>query len=87
MSRTGHRSVDGVRAYKKTSMKLKTPSSSILNSCEADSEEIGLTTTTRKAEVSRPSGLENSPLCHQESKLPQSIPPINFDNASHFTVN
>ena len=34
MERTGHRSTDGVRAYKRTSEKLKESSSNVLNQCE-----------------------------------------------------
>jgi len=80
MERTGHRSTEGVRAYKRTTDKLKELSSNVLNHA-----------ANKKVKVLS-SGMANQ-LCIDEnvkpvsSQVDASLPRIDFSNANNFTVN
>ena len=64
MSRTGHRSVDGVRAYKRTTTVLQELSSAILNGVTSgDAKEE--TTTSRQAKE------ENATVVKEENTMPR----------------
>ena len=73
MERTGHRSSDGVRAYKRSSEKLKELSSNVLNKKVNIEEKFEPTPAA--------TGTENKPF--PES----SVSGMQFANSSNFTIN
>ena len=80
MERTGHRSTDGVRAYKRSSEKLKELSSNVLNRCEKKARSEKTTCSDPPVSVAGdenkpasttcsdpPAGVENKPASHDVS--------------------
>ena len=89
MERTGHRSTDGVRAYKRASEKLKELSSNVLNQCEKkpkveDSLKPHLATT--EPENMKPVLCQPGPT-PKEDHVSSAISGMNFGNATNFTIN
>ncbi len=90
MQRTGHRSTDGVRAYKRTSEKMKELSSNVLNHGQP---------STKKLKVDDSKGIQPETVKFAENIMPIPKPPqptatsqftvpgMNFGSASNFTVN
>ena len=82
MERTGHRSVEGIRTYKRTSDKLKELSSNILN-CDNKRARVVGNGVLSKCDVS-------NQLSDGENIKPQlsaSLPRIDFSNARNCTVS
>ena len=93
MERTGHRSTDGVRAYKRKNTKLKELSSNVLNQCKKVKVET-LSETENAASTSKDttvSGTENiSPTVSEDAAkraLESALSAMNFGNANNFTIN
>ena len=93
MECTGHRSTDGVRAYKRESRKLKEISSNVLNQCkkmkvETSCETENAASTSKDTTVSAVSETENiSPTVNEDATkrgLQSAVSAMNFDN---FTIN
>ena len=89
MERTGHRSTDGVRAYKRASEKLKELSSNVLNQCEKkpkveDSLKPHLATT--EPENMKPVLCQPGPT-PKEDHVSSAISGMNFGNATNFIIN
>ena len=89
MERTGHRSVEGVREYKRSSDKLKQLSSNVLNrgGCKKAKVESSIVGTNVCAgeESSKPVNVCASE--DENSKPVPSLPKIDFSNAVNCTVN
>ncbi len=91
MERTGHRSTDGVRAYKRTSDKLKELSSNVLNQSRAkklrmegssEADAVKLDSANVEPENVKPA----SQLGSKEASI-STVPGMNFGSASNFTIN
>lgn len=79
MSRTGHRSVDGLRAYKKSSEKLKELSSTILNAQKKPKLQQAAEHEEKKV---LPGGAESENIPLEKPLIPSiSLPGINFGSA------
>ena len=92
MERTGHRSTDGVRAYKRESRKLKEISSNVLNQCKKTKVETSCETeNAASTTVSAVSGTENiSPTVNEDATkrgLQSAVSAMNFGNTNNFTIN
>ena len=74
MQRTGHRSVQGVRTYKRTTEKLAELTSTILNQND------------KKVKMEKPSTIDTNEQKENVQQLCPSIP-WNFDGATRFTIN
>ena len=74
MQRTGHRSVQGVRTYKRTTEKLAELTSTILNQND------------KKVKMEKPSTIDTNEQKENVQQLCPSIP-WNFDGATGFTIN
>ena len=72
MECTGHRSLDGVRAYKRTSNKQHKSVSDVLNSATN-----GTPTSTSAIQAKSP----------KKQKLDQSLPPLSFTGCNNVAVN
>jgi len=78
--------VDGVRAYKRMSKKLRELSSNILNTQELKKQKLEPITHAEPVEkkaAQSVAGLENS----AENCKPLSIPGIHFASAANFKIN
>ena len=84
MSRTGHRSVDGARAYERTSEKLRELSSAILNTQKKQKLEPISESAEKKSDVA---GSENTAPEVSPFAKPPSVPGIHFGSATNFTIN
>ena len=84
ISRTGHRFVDGVRAYKRTSEKLRELSSAVLNTQKKQKLEPIPGSADKKSDVA---GSENTAPVVSPFAKPPSIPGIHFGSATNFTIN
>ena len=84
MSRTGHHSVDGVRAYKRTSEKLRELSSAVLNTQKKQKLEPIPESADKKSDVA---GSENTAPEVSPFAKPLSIPGVHFGSATNFTIN
>ena len=84
MSKTGHRSVDGVRAYKRTSEKFRELSSAVLNTQKKQKLEPIPESADKKSDVA---GSENTAPEVSLFAKPLSIPGIHFGSATNFTIN
>ena len=82
MSRTGHRSVDGVRAYKRTTNRLQELSSAVLNNPTPGTSE-----TKDEVLCSRYFKAEEIQNKEHSSCRAQKLPNIDFGNATNFTIN
>ena len=78
MQRTGHRSSQGVRMYKRETEKLKELSSNVLNQVQ-DHKKVKLDDSSNQ---SIGDGSENKP-----SAVSEVIPNMDFGNASNMTIN
>jgi len=99
MSRTGHRSVDGIRTYKRTTAVLQELSSAILNGTTSrntkeestvmevkDTEEALIDAKEEKttAEVKDKNSTREA---KEETRRYTNYPQMDFGNASNFTIN
>ena len=84
MGRTGHRSIDGIRTYKRVSNEQKEDISHVLNSA-TNGDNILPQTKTIKLEQSHP---QSPDLTHSVTLSAQSGPPtINLTGCSSITIN
>jgi hypothetical protein len=93
MDRTGHRSTNGVRTYKRESKKLKELSSNVLNqckrvkidtSCDTDEESVGILGTA--SENTKPVVVWKEEACKRA--ILSGASGMNFGgNACNFTIN
>jgi len=85
MQRTGHRSVKGVRSYKRMTDSLRKQTSDVLNS------STNLQAKKPKLDVLKvepvASGDENAPPASDRTGVTSSAPILNFSGASNFTIN
>jgi len=85
MQRTGHRSVKGVRSYKRMTDSLRKQTSDVLNSStnlQAKKPKLDVL----KVELAA-SGDENAPPASDRTGVTSSVPILNFSGASNFTIN
>ena len=82
MSRTGHRSVDGVRAYKQTTNRLQELSSAVLNDPKLEATE-----TKDEIRHSRYFKAEEIQNKDQPTYSAIKLPNIDFGNATNCTIN
>ena len=82
MSRTGHRSVDGVRAYKRTTNRLQELSSAVLNDPKLEATE-----TKDEIHHSRYFKAEEIQNKDQPTCSAIKLPNIDFGNATNCTIN
>ena len=86
MERTGHRSVEGIRTYKRASDKLKQFSSNVLNHNHKRAKVESYCGSNQLAP-------ESDKCCNDENLKPAtpqlnaSLPRIDFSNASNCTIN
>ena len=88
MSRTGHHSVDGVRAYKRTTTVSQELSSAILNGVTSgDAKEE--TITPREAKEENATVVREGTTMPREAKEENAgkYPQMDFGNATNFTIN
>ena len=82
MSRTGHRSVDGVRAYKRTTNRLQELSSAILNDPKLETSETKHELVHSKHFKAEEIQNKGHSTCSVEK-----LPNMDFGNATNFTIN
>ena len=98
MERTGHRSTDGVRAYKRSSLEQQALVSRVLNreknSVDADPKAVSFgreekenqPLSANKSPVQPPVSASHTPT-QPTASLPFSPPPISFSGCSGITIN
>ena len=85
MSRTGHSSTEGVRAYKRASTKLKQVTSDVLNNPQRKPLKE-LTVTQPEPEPPKPILIE-SPKAKRQCKENQIIPSFQISGGTNITIN
>ena len=87
MERTGHRSIDGVRAYKRSSEEQHRSISNVLNAATNGSTPVE---TPKKLKLDSNAPIEQSPSVQTPSQKPlqqQVLPNISFTGCSNVVIN